>query len=378
MQSLPIVTPAQSLAQKIAPFNPDLPLEKASTIPKLWYLDPEIYDAECRTVFRRGWHCVGRVDQLAVPGKYITAEVAGEPLVVARDKDGRLNAFSNVCRHRAARVALEPEGSASCFRCHYHGWTYSLSGKLKGAPEFSGVCDFKKQEVALPSWSVDTWGPFVFVHAPAVESPQPLLEFLSPLPKMSEGLDLSALKFVARKEYILDCNWKLFVDNYLDGGYHVNTIHPALSGVIDYKHYRTEVFARNAVQVSPLKKGDLSSVRSGDCAYYWWLYPSFMLNIYQDTMDLNLVVPLGPSRCKVIFDFFFRHTEGDEARRFIDQSIAAADKIQDEDVRICEEVQRGLSSSSFDTGRFSVRREAAGYQFHRILAASLKTAVQGG
>jgi choline monooxygenase len=375
MQSLPTVPAAQTLAQKLALFNPDLPLDKASTIPKLWYLDPEIYAAECKSIFANGWQCVGRVDQLAAPGRYITAEIGGEPVVVARDNDGRLNAFSNVCRHRAARVALEAEGSASCFRCHYHGWTYGLSGKLKGVPEFAGVCDFKKQEIALPSWSVDTWGPFVFVHARSAAAPQPLLEFLSPLVKQSDGLDLSALKFVARKEYILECNWKLFVDNYLDGGYHVNTIHPSLAGVIDYKRYRTEVFAQSAVQISPLKPGDLSSVRSGGSAYYWWLYPSFMLNIYQDTMDLNLVYPLGPSRCKVIFDFFFRHTEGEESRRFIEQSIAVADQIQDEDVRICEEVQKGLASSSFETGRFSVRREAAGYQFHRLLAASLKTAL---
>ena len=93
-----------------------------------------------------------------------------------------------------------------------------------------------------------------------------------------------------------------------------------------------------------------------------------MLNVYQGVMDTNLVLPLGPDRCRVVFDFYFANTDD---TKFIAESIAVGHQIQLEDVGICEDVQRGLASRFFDTGRFSVRREAAGYHFHRLLAAHL-------
>jgi choline monooxygenase len=170
------------------------------------------------------------------------------------------------------------------------------------------------------------------------------------------------------------------VDNFLDGGYHVNSVHPALAGVLDYAHYRTEIAGHTSVQSSPIRSPDPKSedasaakVRTGAMAYYWWVFPNFMLNIYQGTMDTNLVLPLGPDRCRIIFDFYFAETESAEAKARIAQSIALAHQIQFEDAGICEEVQRGLASRSFQTGRFSVRREAAGYHFHQLLARYLRS-----
>jgi choline monooxygenase len=171
----------------------------------------------------------------------------------------------------------------------------------------------------------------------------------------------------------------VFVDNYLDGGYHVNYVHPGLSGVLDYSQYRTDIYEFTSVQSSPIKadeKADesVAKVRTGDRAYYWWIFPNLMINLYQGVMDSNLVLPLGPERCKVIFDFYFADTEGEAARQFISQSIAVADQVQQEDVQISENVQKGLASRSYDTGRFSVRREIAGYHFHRLLARQLSQA----
>src|SRR5207248_2435409 len=145
---------------------------------------------------------------------------------------------------------------------------------------------------------------------------------------------------------------------------------------------RTEIAGNTSVQISPLRPTEgqgganaASQVRTGDAAYYWWVFPNLMLNLYQGVMDTNLVLPLGPDRCKVIFDFYFARTEGDEANRFMAESMAVAHQIQLEDVAICEEVQRGLASRAFETGRFSVRREAAGYHFHRLLAQRLYNAL---
>src|SRR5438552_1154058 len=110
------------LRDLVRQFDPELPLERAQTIPSAWYVDPELHAAECRAVFARTWQAIGRIDQLAEPGCFLTAEVAGEPIAVVRDQSGTIRGFFNVCRHRAARVLFEPEGRTSRLRCRYHGW----------------------------------------------------------------------------------------------------------------------------------------------------------------------------------------------------------------------------------------------------------------
>ena len=369
-----------SLANKLAAFDLSCPLERARTIPSNWYFDPEIYAAECCHVFGGCWQAVGRSDQVARPGTFLTAEIAGEPILVVRDGEGVLRAFYNVCRHRAALVVNEPEGKASRLRCRYHGWTYDLTGRLRGTPEFDGVVDFCKDDNGLTPLAVDTWGPLVFVHQPPRRS-ESLTQFLDPLPRRTVGLGLDQLNFVARREYEVACNWKVYVDNYLDGGYHVNTVHPGLAGALDYAHYRTEIEGNTSVQISPLKQSadpTVGKVRTGENAYYWWVFPNLMMNLYQGVMDTNLVLPLAPERCKVVFDFYFADREGEEAERYMAQSTAVAHQVQLEDMGICEEVQRGLKSRSFDTGRFSVKREAGGSHFHRLLADALRRAGNGG
>ena len=395
-----------TLHEKLLSFDPDLPFERARTIPAAWYFDPEIYAAERERIFGRTWLAAARADQLTKAGSFVTAEIGGEPILVLRDSKEELRAFHNVCRHRAARVMTESEGCATKLRCPYHGWTYDLEGRLRGTPEFEGVADFSREDHGLVPLGVAAWGPLVFVHellpsslypgerggdegveqsAPSLPTPLPrsggvgglsLARFLAPLPEQTASLQSNKRYFVERREYELACNWKVFVDNYLDGGYHVNYVHPGLSGVLDYSQYRTDVFDWTSVQSSPIKatqnaEESVSKVRTGDRAYYWWVFPNLMLNIYQGVMDTNLVLPLAPDRCKVIFDFYFADTEGEAARQFIAESIAVAHQIQLEDVAISEDVQKGLASRSYNTGRFSVRREIAGYHFHRLLARQL-------
>jgi phenylpropionate dioxygenase-like ring-hydroxylating dioxygenase large terminal subunit len=376
-----------SPADELAAFDATLPLEKACTIPSAWYFDPKIAALENERVFGDTWQLVGRLDQVARPGDFLTADVAGEPIVVVRGEDGVLRGFFNVCRHRAARVAIEPCGHATKLRCRYHGWTYDLAGRLRGVPEFDGVADFRREDNGLSPVATETWGPLVFVHfKQSGTDRRSVVQYLSPLPQRCQSLGIERLKFFERREYVLNCNWKVFCDNYLDGGYHVNTIHPGLAGVLDYSGYRTELADLCSVQISPMQKpstpsstppdkggpSGVAAVRQGDNAYYWWIFPNLMINLYQGVMDTNLVLPLGAERCRVIFDFYFENVAGDEAARFNTQSVAVGHQIQQEDVDICEDVQRGLASRAFDTGRFSVRREAGVYHFHRLLAERLR------
>jgi choline monooxygenase len=269
----------------------------------------------------------------------------------------------------------EPCGKVSKLRCRYHGWTYDLSGRLRGTPEFDGVNDFVKEDNGLVPLAVDIWSGLVWVH---LDQPgQSLESYLAPLPEWSKPRGLEKLHFVRRQEYELECNWKVYVDNYLDGGYHVNTVHPGLAGVLDYSEYRTHIHGHTSVQTSPIKAAadadpTAMKTRTGTEAAYWWVFPNFMMNLYEGVMDTNLVLPLGPGRCKVIFDFFFADTQTDAAKQYIADSITVAHQVQEEDMGICAEVQCGLASSSFTTGRFSVKREIAGYYFHQLLARALK------
>lgn len=367
----------RSLTELLDLYNARAPLEEAYTIPAPWYLDARIEQAEREQVFGRNWIAVGRADQVAAEGQFFAIEIAGEPIVVVRGSDGELRAFYNVCRHHAAAVANVPCGTVQHLRCPYHGWTYGLDGTLKGAPEFAGVCNFDRAANGLVPVRVATWEQFVFVtldkHAPALETS------LGDLPLRVARLAISKLQFFARKSYTLACNWKVYVDNYLDGGYHVPHLHKGLNSVLDYKEYTIENSERYSLQSSPMvssgEHAEFSATRTGDRACYYWLYPNFMINIYQGVMDTNLVLPLGTDRCLVQFDFYFADVS-EAARASNTESVAVSDRIQDEDVDICESVQRGLRSRAYGAGRLSVRREPGEHLFHRLLAADLRRSVR--
>jgi len=351
-------------------FDAELPLERARTIPNTWYTAPEIAHLERDAVFARTWQMVGRCEQVAAPGAFLTANLAGEPLLVVRGEDGVLRAFFNVCRHKAGPLCTDECGTVTKLRCRYHGWTYDLAGHLRGTPEFEGVLGFAKEENGLVAVAVAEWGPFVWVHLE--KTTEPLERFLHPLPAwVASRNSFAGMKWYARKTYDLACNWKVYVDNYLDGGYHVNTVHPGLAGVLDYREYRTVCDGSTVLQSSPMKPadGEAGRTRSGDIAAYWWGYPNFMLNIYAGVMDSNLVLPLSVDRCRVIFDFFFAANMTED---FMRESVVVAEQVQAEDIGVCEEVQRNLNSRSYTTGRFSVKRENGGHYFHQMLSRALK------
>ncbi len=366
---------SSQLAELVARYDRSRPLDEAHTLPAAFYTDPRIFELERRTTFSVNWQLVARADQLAAPGRFVTAEIAGEPVVVVRGADGVLRGFFNVCRHHAAAVMTEPEGSAPHLRCPYHGWTYALDGALRGTPDFGGVCHFEKGQNGLVPVDVDQWEGFVFVRLE--RGGRGLREELGgALVAEIAALGLAELTFVERRRYLLECNWKVFIDNYLDGGYHIPHLHLGLDSVLDYSAYTIENGPRHCLQSSPLVTGaqpEVSAVRRGDRARYYWLHPNAMINCYQGMMDVNLVRPLALDRTEVLFDFYFADVAGEEARARCLASIEVSQRIQHEDVAICASVQRGLRSRAYDTGRLSVRREAGEHLFHRLLAGELTT-----
>jgi choline monooxygenase len=375
-----------SLDKIINSYNPGAPLAEASTIPAPWYTDERVFELEKQTVFGRSWQFAARMDQLKEAGDFVTTEIASEPIVIVRGSDNQLRAFFNVCRHHAAAVMTEPEGHANQMRCPYHGWTYSLEGELKGTPDFSGVCNFDRAENGLMPIKVSTWDNWVFVRLEGgqvrrLNKSQPSLEDFvgTNLINQFQSLGLASLHWMERRRYTLNCNWKVFVDNYLDGGYHVPHLHKGLDSVLDYSNYTIENGERFCLQSSSMVTSSdddqVGAVRTGKLAHYYWLYPNFMINCYEGVMDTNLVRPLAVDRTEVVFDFYFADVSETSRERNL-ASIEVGDRIQQEDLDICESVQRGLQSRAYDAGRLSVRREAGEQLFHRLLHTDLKAAVQ--
>lgn len=366
-----------SVEEIVSRYDDKAALADASTIPAPWYVDARIAELEAATVFSKTWQMVGRVDQVEKPGQFVTASIAGEPVVVVRGNDSVLRGFYNVCRHHAAAVVTEPCGQAAILHCPYHGWNYGLDGSLKGMPEFDGVKNFERAKNGLIPIKAETWEKFVFVNLdPQAE---PLAQFLGGLIKRVAPLGVSKLNYFDSRTYDIHCNWKVFVDNYLDGGYHVPHLHKGLSSVLDYKEYTIENEDRYCLQSSPMVAGKedaaTATTRQGDRAWYFWQHPNLMINCYEGYMDTNLVLPIDVDHCRVIFDFYFADVS-ETARAYNQQSVAVGARVQDEDLDICEAVQRGLKSRAYGAGRLSVRREAGEHLFHRLLAADLKAGLE--
>jgi choline monooxygenase len=364
----------KGIAEILALYNERAPLAEASTIPSAWYVDAGVADLESENVFSKTWQVIGRTDQIQKPGDFLTFTVAGEPIVAVRGTDGQLRAFYNVCRHHAAAVVTEPCGHAQILHCPYHGWNYGLDGSLKGMPEFEGVKGFDRSANGLVPVKVATWEKFVLVNLDS--NAEPVERFLGRIMQRMAPLEVTKLHYVASRQYDIACNWKVFVDNYLDGGYHVPHLHKGLNSVLDYKQYTIENEDRYCLQSSPMVSSDedaaTGATRKGDRAWYFWQYPNFMINCYAGYMDTNLVIPVDVDHCRVIFDFYFGEIATEAARKYNEESIAVGDRVQSEDLGICEAVQRGLKSRAYGAGRLSVRREAGEHLFHRLLAADLK------
>ncbi len=344
------------------------PLARAETIPSAWYTDPEFHALDRDAIFATAWQHVADVHQLQTPGDHVVTDVAGEPVIVVRGRDGALRAFYNVCRHRGGPLAMK-DGSADMLICHYHGWTYQLDGMLRGVPHFNRVELFDKRDYGLTPLHVAEWEGLVFVSLAG--RPQPLEASLRGIRERIAPTRIGELRFARRIEYDVRANWKVYVDNYLEG-YHVPYVHPELYKLYDYEGYVTEVHDRYSVQVGPLT-GD-SNVYSGGGgeALYYQIFPNLMLNVVPGRLQSNVVVPLAADRCKVIFRYYYADVASPAARERIEADIAFSDKVQREDAEICERVQRGLGSRAYDRGRFSVRFEEGVYHFQTLLKSAYR------
>jgi choline monooxygenase len=407
--------------------RPDLPLrldvneaiECAQTLASRFYTDPHILEIERERIFRRTWQLVGTLDQpcgqvngirrtISDPESYFTADVAGEPVIVMRDKQGTLRAFSNVCRHRAGPIALG-SGCKNVLRCQYHGWTYTLEGQLIGTPDVDGVEFFDRSTMGMVPLRLETWEKFIFVsfgragcgkdgRRSTVEGSREkqeitgahtrisqsfgegptLAEVLGKIPEQASEFEFKGLQQAERRDYVIDCNWKVYVDNYLEG-YHIPIAHPGLMREIDYARYRTDTYRYYSQQFAPIRA--MKPSESGERFYapgpglqealYFWVFPNLMLNIYPDNISTNVIVPLSHDKTLTIFEWFFHDVDSPKTKERIAKAVAFSDEVQQEDILLCQNVQKGLQSATYDRGRYSVKRENGVHHFHILLAEFL-------
>jgi choline monooxygenase len=360
------------LKAEIRRFVADEPIASALTPPASWYTAADFLALEKTSVFKKHWQFVGINEQLKQPGDYFSGIFMGWPYVVCLDEDGEIRAYYNVCSHHGTCIA-KGQGNTEEFVCPYHGWTYGLTGRLLRAPRAGQMESLKTRNLDLKPIPVSSWGPLIALHFG-----EPSTDLNSQLKPLHQGLSRDpfiGMHFVRQESYEIPCNWKVYVDNYLDGGYHVPQMHPGLSEQLDIGSYRSLLGETWSIQAcegnATAGTGETEDFRErvGEQADYAWIYPNFMVNRYGPWLDTNWVLPLGVDRCLTIFDYFYA---GSPSPEIVERSLTASRRVQLEDIDICHRVQTGLQSGVYQQGIYAPRFEMPMLHFHRMLAQDLR------
>lgn len=325
------------------------------TLPARLYGEPDAYVRERAGVFGRSWLCLGHEAEAPEPGDWIAGDIAGWRLMAVRGADGQLRAFHNVCRHRAGPLVDGEAGRCEGeLVCRYHGWRYTLDGRLRAATGFGPAAGFDPRAFGLFSLRLETWRGLIFVNLDPDAAP--LSETVAPLEALLEARGLAIPRPALRRSHDIACDWKTYAENYLEG-YHIGSVHPGLAEELGGAAYEVRVEADAVVQ-------EARGVTDGPQAGVWgWLWPNLGLNVYRDGAMIERMTPVGPGRVRL--DYLFLGDDGPEA---LARSVAASDRLTAEDAAICEAVQRNLEAGVYDQGVLSPRHEAAVGWFQNRIA----------
>ncbi len=322
-----------------------------------WYKDPAFFEAEQKNVFRNLCYLVGPKSWVQDGGYWVPKHLPF-PVLLTRDNH-ELRAFHNVCLHHKAEIT-DGMGKATKLSCPYHGWTYGLDGKLRGTPHLKDRPTCLSD--GLSQMNVSERGPLLLVY-PGNE----VNDYNIPHEK---DFDWDNMDSIAYREYSIDCNWKVYIENYLDGGYHVPILHKRLTNQLDLSSYKVEVKDRHVVQSVDGGSGDFQE-RIGSKALYIWSYPNLMLNRYGPWLTTTVVTPLSPGCTRVEVGYYIQLSGSlylsMELQDFIDKSIKDSVQVTEEDIAICESVQRGLNSSADFEGVYVPKFEKGMEYFHQLL-----------
>jgi len=339
----------------------------AKTLSQHYFVSPETFAEEQEKIFSKQWVFVGHQSQIAQAGDYLTAEVAGESLIIVRDKRGVIHGFYNVCRHRGSRLLENRNGQSAAIQCPYHAWTYALDGRLIGAPHMDEVPAFDKADYSLHAVNLALWEGFIFVNL--ADSPPPLTEWFKPLDGRFSRWNMAGLQSAKRIEYDVRANWKLMFQNYSEC-YHCLGVHPELSGISPYDS------AENDLTEGPFLGGfmrinkDKSLTMSGNaCAlpvanfgdedfrfvFYYSIFPNMLLSLHPDYVMVHQLQPQSPERTLIFCDWFF-NPEAFKRTDFDPQdAVEFWNMVNKQDWHVCELSQQGISSRAYEPGPYSAR-----------------------
>ncbi len=349
------------------------------------YTDPFWFQVDRDQVIAKTWQWVCHVEALREPGSYKAVEIAGQPVVVVRDREGQLRAFYNVCKHRAHHL-LEGEGKTSRIMCPYHAWVYRLDGQLVRAPHAETLHDFSEKDICLDSVQVEEFCGFIFVNLDP--KARPLSEVSGNLATevMHWAPDIADLTFGHRLTYDIKSNWKNVVDNFLEC-YHCPTAHKDFCTLVDMDTYKVTTHGIYSSHMADAGKSSNSAYDVSNATVrthaVWWLNPTTCLMRYpgRSSMIVLNIIPVGPDRTLETYDFFLETPEANEAEK---ETIRYLDEVlQAEDIAIVESVQRGMMTPAFQQGRIvndpdgSGKSEHAVHHFHGLVLDAYRAAVSG-
>ena len=357
-------------------FHVEPDVRRAEGPPLELYFDARWFEALRDRVFARAWLGVDDVGSLAEPG-FVRPHVLlegclDEPLLLARARDGALRCLSNACTHRG-NLVVQREERVQNLVCSYHGRRFELDGRCRSMPEFRGVEGFPSPADDLRPVPLGLLGTLAFA---SLAPPATFEEWLAPVLARVGFLPLDrlALDPPASRDFEFDANWALYCDNYLEG-FHIPFLHEALNEKLDFAKYRTELFDLASVQVGPAAEGEIAfdlpkgHVDFGErvAGYYFWLWPTTMLNVYPWGISVNLVRPISPTRTRVRFLAYVL----DASKRALGAGTGL-DRVEMEDEAAVMAVQRGVRSRFARRARYSPTQETGVHHFHRLLARALE------
>ncbi len=339
----------------------------AKTMPQRYFVSPEIFAEEREKIFANRWVLVGHQSQIAEAGDYFTAEVAGESLIVIRDKSGEARGFYNVCRHRGTRLCEDATGQVRAIQCPYHAWTYGLDGRLVGTPHMDDVPGFEKADYSLHAVNLALWEGFVFLNL--ADAPAPLEKMFASLHGKFSHWNLPQLCSARRIEYDVHANWKLIFENYSEC-YHCPGVHPMLSKVSPYDSAENDLvegpflggFMSLTKGASLTMSGNACALPVGDIksedhhrVFYYSIFPNMLLSMHPDYVMVHQVWPQSPDRTLILCDWFF-HPEAFARNDFQpNDAIEFWDMTNKQDWHVCELSQQGIASRAYVPGPYSPR-----------------------
>lgn len=355
-----------------------VPFEQAHAMPTSVYTSESFLRSELESVFGQDWFCAGRASSISEPGQYLTLELAGQPIMVIRDKSGELRGQSNVCLHRMSTL-LEGRGKTNSIVCPYHAWTYELNGKLRGAPAMQENQAFCKEGMRLPSIRCEEWLGWIMVTLN--KDAAPVASQLSEVEEMVADYQMEGYEETFFETHVWDTNWKVLAENFMES-YHLPVCHRGTIGGLSKLEEMICPPGRKAFNYHTILKDDSLKIAMAHpnntrmegerrrTTYLLAIYPSLMITLTPGYFWYLSLHPVGVGQVRIMFGggMSAEYINDAEAQKHFSELKQLLDDVNIEDRGCTEKVYKGLCSDFAKPGPLS-HLERPNYDFAHYLAS---------